>query len=115
MVPAVAAEMIRRVVRVAVLLLLGHERPLLIHLELASRGRLGHQLVVSGPGMLAGESAIAADGVGMDVDQAGRLADAAALVDVSEDREGLVLGQVGTIQRSALALGEAGPTAAAIE
>ena len=65
--------------------------------------------------MLAGEAAIAADGVGMDVDQPGRLADAAALVDVLEEGEGLVLGQVGAIQRCALALGEAGAAAAAIE
>jgi hypothetical protein len=65
--------------------------------------------------MLAGTAAVAADGVGMDVDQAGRLADAATLVDVSEDREGLVLGQAGAIERGALALREAGAAPPAIE
>src|SRR3954447_17468094 len=65
--------------------------------------------------MLAGTAAVAADGVGMDVDQAGRLADAATLVDVPEDREGLVLGQAGAIERGPLAFREAGAAAAAIE
>jgi hypothetical protein len=65
--------------------------------------------------MLAGGAAIAADGIGMDLDQARRLEDATALVDVVEDREGLVLGPVGPVQRGALALREAGAAGAAIE
>src|SRR3954449_3997035 len=51
----------------------------------------------------------------MDLDQARRLADAAPLGDVFEDRGDLVLGQVGAVQRGALALGEAGAAGAAVE
>jgi hypothetical protein len=51
----------------------------------------------------------------MDLDQARRLEDAATLGDVFEDREDLVFGQVGAIQRRALAFGEAGPAGAALE
>ena len=47
-----------------------------------------------------------ADGIGMDLDQAHRLEDTAALVDVFEDREDLVLRQVGAVQRGTLAFGE---------
>src|SRR5947209_7355436 len=65
--------------------------------------------------MFAGGAAVAADGIGMDLDQARRLEDAAALGDVVEDRGDLVLGQVGAVQRGALAFGEAGAAGAAIE
>src|SRR5258707_2166743 len=65
--------------------------------------------------MLAGGAAVAADGIGVDLDQARRLADAASLVDVFEDRGDLVLGQVGAVERGPLALGEAGAAGAAIE
>jgi hypothetical protein len=51
----------------------------------------------------------------MDLDQPGRLEDAAALGDVFQDREDLVLGQVGAVQRGALAFGEPGPAGAAVE
>src|SRR4051794_7646853 len=68
-----------------------------------------------GAGMLAGDPAVAADGIGMDLDQTGRLEDTTALVDVLEDRGDLVLGQVGAVQRRALALGEAGAAGATIE
>src|ERR1700730_1916916 len=60
-------------------------------------------------------AAIAADGVGMDLDQARRLEDTTTLGDVFEDRGDLVLGQVGAVQRGALAFGEAGAAGAAIE
>jgi hypothetical protein len=56
---------------------------------------VGHQFVVSG-------AAVAAGGIGMDLDQARRLADAVAFVDVFEDRGDLVLGRVGAVQRGAL-------------
>jgi hypothetical protein len=65
--------------------------------------------------MLTGAAAIVADGVGMDVDQSGRLADTTALVDVLQDREDLLLRQAGAIQRCALAFGEAVPAGAAIK
>src|SRR3954452_1430221 len=58
---------------------------------------------------------IAADGVGMDLDQARRLEDTTPLVDVFEDRGDLVLGQVGAVQRGALAFGETVAAGAAIE
>jgi hypothetical protein len=64
--------------------------------------------------MFAGGAAVAADGVGMDLDQARPLEDAAALGDVFEDRGDPVLGQVGAVQRGALALGGAGAAGAAI-
>ena len=56
-----------------------------------------------------------ADGIGMDLDQAHRLEDTTALVDVFEDREDLVLRQVGAVQRGTLAFGEPGAAGAAIE
>jgi hypothetical protein len=114
-VPAVAAEPIVGLVLVAVLLLLGDERPRLVHLDLAGRGRAGDQLVVRGFGLRPGGAGVAGDGVGMDLDQPCRLADSAAFGDVLEDRGDLVLGQVGAVQRGPLALGEAGAAGAAIE
>src|SRR3954469_13474737 len=57
----------------------------------------------------------AADGIGMDLDQARRLEDAAALADVFEDRGDLVLGQVGAVQRRPFAFREPGAAGAAIE
>jgi hypothetical protein len=50
---------------------------------------VGDQFMVRGVGLLAGGAAVAADGIGVDLDQARRLEDAAALVDVFEDREDL--------------------------
>jgi hypothetical protein len=76
---------------------------------------VGHQVVVQERSVLAGGAAVTADGVGMDVDQSGRLADAAALGDMVEDREDGRLGQVGAIQRGPLAFGEAGAAGAAVE
>ena len=54
-------------------------------------------------GMHTGGAAVVADGIGMDLDQARRLEDTAALVDVFEDREDLVLRQVAAVQRGTLA------------
>jgi hypothetical protein len=73
------------------------------------------QLVVRSAGMFTGLAAVAADGVGMDLDQARRLEDATALGDMVEDRGDLVLRQVGAVQRGALAFGEPGAAGAAIE
>ena len=115
MVPAVTPELVLGVILVAVLLLLGDERPLLVPLEFAGLGRAGDQIVVRGAGMLAGGAAVAADGIGMDLDQARRLEDATTLGDVFEDRGDLVLGPVGAVQRGALTFGEAGAAGAAIE
>jgi len=66
-------------------------------------------------GVLAGDAGIASDGIGMDLDQPGRLADATAFGDVFEDRGDSVLGQMGAVQRGPLALGEAVAAGAAIE
>src|SRR3954466_10189357 len=107
MVPAVTSELVLGVVLITILLLLGDERPLLIPLDLAGLGRVGHQLVVSGVGMRGGGASVAADGIGMDLGQPRRLEDAAAFVDVFEDRGGLVLGPVGAVPRRALAFGGA--------
>jgi hypothetical protein len=68
---------------------------------------VGHQLIMQAPGVLPSDPAVVADGIGMDIDQPGRLEDAAALGDVFQDREDFVLGQVGAVQRGALAFGEA--------
>jgi hypothetical protein len=65
--------------------------------------------------MFTSGATVAADGVGMDLDQARRLEDATTLVDVFEDRVDIVLGQVGAVQRGALAFGEPGTAGAAIE
>jgi hypothetical protein len=51
----------------------------------------------------------------MDLEQSGRLEDATAFGDGLEDRGDLVLGQMGAVQRGALALGEAVAAGAARE
>src|SRR5262249_16632881 len=114
-VPAVPAEVVLGVVIVAVLRLLGDERPRLVPRDLAGLGGAGDQVVVSGAGVLTGGAGVAADGIGMDLDQPGRLEDAAALGDVFAERSDLGLGQVGAVQRGALALGEPGAAGAAVE
>jgi hypothetical protein len=58
-------------------------------------------------GVVAGQGGQADDGVLVDADQAGGLADAAALGQVPQDGEGLVLGQAAVEQGGAGALGEA--------
>jgi hypothetical protein len=57
--------------------------------------------------MPAGEAGQSDDGVGIDADQASGGSDAAALVEVLEHGEGLLLGEMGVEQGRALALGEA--------
>jgi hypothetical protein len=58
-------------------------------------------------GMLPGPLGQADDRIGVDVDQAAGLPDAAAFAEVVEDRAGLLLGEMAMEQRRALALGEA--------
>ena len=95
-VPLVPLVVIGRVGGVAVLLLLGDERPLLIELDLAGPGGKGHQLVVGVLGVLAGEQGQPGDGVPVDPDQPAGLADAAALGEVLQDREGLLVRAAGS-------------------
>jgi hypothetical protein len=66
-------------------------------------------------GVLSGGAGEPDDGVAVDADEPPGGADAAALVEVFEHREGLLLGQVAAVERRALALGEAGPAAVAVE
>jgi hypothetical protein len=76
---------------------------------------VGHQFVVRGTGVFAGDTAVATDGVGVDLDQTCCLEDAAPFVDMVEDRGDLVLGQVSAIQRRALSFREPRSAGAAIE
>jgi hypothetical protein len=55
------------------------------------------------------------DGVARDADEAARLSDAATLVEVLEDGEGLVLRHAAVEQRGPLAFGEAGLAGPAVE
>src|SRR5262249_56055864 len=103
------------VVGVAVLLLLGDERPRLVHLDLAGLGAARDQVIVGGAGVLTGGAGVAADGIGMDLDQPSRLEDAAAFGDVFEDRGDFILGQMGAVQRRAFAFGEPRAAGAAVE
>jgi hypothetical protein len=64
-----------------------------------------------GPGL----PAVAGDGLPIDADEPAGLADAIALGDVMEDREGLLRRQVGAEERGALAFGEAGLAGPAAE
>src|SRR4051812_42904015 len=64
----------------------------------------GEQAIV---GMLSDHAGQSAHGVGIDADQASGGADAAALVEVLEHGEGLLLGEMAVEQGRALALGEA--------
>jgi hypothetical protein len=82
---------------------------------LVVEGGKAHQLVVEPAGVVAGEQAEATDGVLTDADQAGGLADAAAVGEVGEDGQELVARQAGTEQGRALALGEAGLAGRAVE
>jgi hypothetical protein len=65
--------------------------------------------------MLSGEFRQADDGIGVDVDEAAGLSDAAALGKVLEQGAGLLRGQVGMEQSCPLALGEAVLAGVAIE
>ena len=66
-------------------------------------------------GVLSGQFRQADDRIGVDVDQASGLPDAAALGEVLEDGAGLLLGQMGVEQGRALALGEAVFAGVAVE
>ena len=66
-------------------------------------------------GMNSGGACQADNGVAMDADEAPGLANAVALGQVVEDRDGGRFGEVATIQWSALTLGEAGPAGVAVE
>ena len=65
--------------------------------------------------MLTGGAGQADDGVAMDADEPSGLADAVALGQVLQDRDGDRLGEMAAVQRSALAFGEAGPAGVAVE
>jgi hypothetical protein len=65
--------------------------------------------------MLTGDAGQATDRVLIDADQAAGGADAAALVEVPEDGEGLLLGEMAVEQGRPLALGEAALTRPAVE
>ena len=65
--------------------------------------------------MLSGDVRQADDGVGIDADQASGLSDTAALGEVLEHGEGLLLGEMGVEQGRALALGEAVLAGLAVE
>lgn len=65
--------------------------------------------------MLTGQLRQADDGIGVDVDQAPGLSNAAAFTEVVEHRAGLLLGQMAVEQGRALALGEAVLTGLAVE
>jgi hypothetical protein len=66
-------------------------------------------------GVLPGGAGQADDGVAVDADEAAGLADAAALGQVLQNRDGGFLGEVAAIQRRALALREAGAAGVAVE
>jgi hypothetical protein len=79
------------------------------------RGGEGDQLVVGRHGVVAGLAGIAGHGIAVDPHQPFGLANAAPLGDVFEEGRGLVLGQMGTEQRGALAFGGAIAAGAASE
>jgi hypothetical protein len=66
-------------------------------------------------GMLSGDAGQSDDGVGIDPDQASGGADATALIQVLEDGEGLLLGEMAVEEGRALALGEAVLAGLAVE
>jgi hypothetical protein len=66
-------------------------------------------------GMLSDDAGQASDGVGIDADQASGAADATALVEVLEDRECLLFGEMAVEQGRALAFGEATLARLAVE
>src|SRR5262249_21954753 len=79
------------------------------------RGGKSHELVMSVAGMLAGLFRQADDRIGVDIDEAPGLSDAAAFGEVLEHGAGLLLGEVGLEQGRALALGEAVLAGPAVE
>jgi len=93
MIPVVAPQSVQRVEGVARRLLLGDEAPLLIDLDLAGSGGKDHVFVVEFLGMAAGECQIAGHGVLVDVHQAAGGPGPAALADVAQDIEDLLIGR----------------------
>jgi hypothetical protein len=79
------------------------------------RGGKRHELVMSVVGVFPGQFRQAGDGIGVDVDQASGLSDAASLGEVSEDGASLLVGQMGMEQGRALAFGEAVLAGVAVE
>jgi hypothetical protein len=71
-VPVVLLVVVGRIRSVAVLLLLGDEGPLLIELDLGRPGGKLHEVIMSGPGMVTGQAAVADDSVGGRRGRAGR-------------------------------------------
>lgn len=78
-------------------------------------GGKSHEFVVSLLGVGAGLQGVANDGVFIDARQACGLADAAAILEVGEDGDGLVFREPRGEQGGALALGETCPAGAADE
>jgi hypothetical protein len=70
-------------------------------------GGKGHEFVVAGAGRVAGPQGVADDGVLIDTTEASGLADAAAVLEVLKDGEGLGVREARTEQGSAFAFGEA--------
>src|ERR1700751_6034788 len=70
-------------------------------------GGKGHEFVVAVLGVVAGPQGVADDGVLVHPRQAGRLAHAAAVLQVAEHVEGFGTGQAGAEKGAALAVGEA--------
>jgi hypothetical protein len=94
MIPPVPLLVVGRVIRVAVLLLLEDERPLLVELHLTGPGGKRHAFVVELPGVVAGQTVVADHRVGVHPDQPNGGVDAVALGQVPQPRDGLVLGQL---------------------
>src|SRR5206468_3056743 len=76
------------------------------------RGGKSHELVVELRGVGPGDRQVSGHGVLVDLDQAAGGPGAAALAEVIEDGQGLLVGQPGVLQDGPLALGE-GPLAGA--
>ena len=66
-------------------------------------------------GVLSGGTGHPHHGVARDTDEASGLADAVALGQVLQDRDGGRLGEVGAVERRAFALRETGPAGVAVE
>jgi hypothetical protein len=82
---------------------------------LAVRGGKPDQLVVELAGVAAGASGVVGGGVLGDADEPPGLPDAAAVGEVGEDIEGLLVGEFAAEEGSALAFGEAVLAGAAVE
>ena len=79
------------------------------------QGGKGHQLIVGGLGVLAGEQGQSCDRVLVDPDQPCGLADAAPLGQVLQDGQYFVVRELGVEQRGALELGKTGLASVAVE